>query len=908
LLAVLVPVQTVSATASNGPSYQAAMQAASQSRHVPLELIEAIAYVNTHWDANTPIAADGGVGPMHITPKQMDGATRASGHGKDQIAADVAANLDAGAALLAQAHTSGTSLDSWFSATASTQGPQVAKQVYGVLSTGVTSTTSTGETITLAPQAVSPATSAVSPATSTDYSGATWVPADPGNFSVANRAHDYPIDMIIIHDTETTYGQAIQLFQTPGYAASAHYVVSTGGAITQMVLEKDIAWHAGNWDYNTRAIGIEHEGFAYAQPTWYTTAQYQASAHLAASICERWGVPMDRTHVIGHYQVPDPNNPGLYGGSDHHTDPGPYWDWNQYMSDAQTYANALPSPPHMMVQPQVFPTNGGATITWDGRTCHLPIANYTVVLQPGNITQTVSGTTTQATFTGLTNGTTYTVTVTATNADGSDSNSTTLIPSAPCTTPTLTAAPPTQAGTGSSVTFTGATSACTNPNYRFWIQAPDGTWNITQDYSTSNTFTWAGSDSPNSYHAEVDVRQQTSSVAYDAVANMPYATVACSGARLSPNQLSPEPPGTTVVLTGSANCLGTPEYRFWKRPPGGSWGIVQDYSPTSTYSWNTTGSALGTYYVEVDVRNHGAAAPYETVANISYTLGPQQCHNPTLTANPTSGSSGSSTVFTSTSTGCANPRYRFWIAPPAGSWSIVQDYSPTSTYNWTAISAPGSYRVEVDVRDQTSSNTYDAVNNLAYAVTGCTSAHIATDKPSPQLTGTAAVTLTGSATCPGTPDYRFWIRQPGGAWTIVQDYSPTATYSWNTAALPAGTYSLEVDVRDHGSTSTYEAVGSASFTLSGCISAALTPNPASPQAHGTTITLTASATCTGTPQYRFWVRAPGGAWTVVRDYASGNTFGWTPAAAGTYSLEVDVRNAGSAASYEAVANQTYVVS
>ena len=37
-------------------------------------------------------------------------------------------------------------------------------------------------------------------------------------------------------------------------------------------------------------------------------------------------VPMDRTHVIGHSEVPDPNNPGLYGGSDHHTDPGPNWD------------------------------------------------------------------------------------------------------------------------------------------------------------------------------------------------------------------------------------------------------------------------------------------------------------------------------------------------------------------------------------------------------------------------------------------------------------------------------------------------------------------------------------------------------------------------------------------------------
>src|SRR4029077_2605053 len=112
---------------------------------------------------------------------------------------------------------------------------------------------------------------------------------------------------------------------------------------------KDIAYHAGNWDYNTRAIGIEHEGFASGYPYGYTPIEYNVSAQLAASICSRWGVPMDRTHVIGHYEVPDPNNPGLFGGEEHHTDPGPAWDWNNYMSQAQHYSSRMPSPPHLML-------------------------------------------------------------------------------------------------------------------------------------------------------------------------------------------------------------------------------------------------------------------------------------------------------------------------------------------------------------------------------------------------------------------------------------------------------------------------------------------------------------------------------------------------------------------------------
>jgi N-acetyl-anhydromuramyl-L-alanine amidase AmpD len=257
-------------------------------------------------------------------------------------------------------------------------------------------------------------------ASAPDYPGATWVPASSANYSLADRPHDYPVDMIIIHDIEGSFATGVSIFQDPSSQASAHYVVSKTGQIDEMVLEHDIAWHAGNWDYNTRAIGIEHEGFAWT-PGTFTTAEYQASAHLAASICSRWGVPMDRRHVIGHNEVPDPNNPGLFGGSDHHTDPGPYWDWTYYMGQASTYANALPSPPHMVLDAVATPGNASATLTWNAaRTCHLPITPYHITGQPGNIALDVPANTTSTTIAGLQNGTSYTFTVTASNADGQD--------------------------------------------------------------------------------------------------------------------------------------------------------------------------------------------------------------------------------------------------------------------------------------------------------------------------------------------------------------------------------------------------------------------------------------------------------------------------------------------------------
>src|SRR4029077_13748803 len=96
----------------------------------------------------------------------------------------------------------------WRAALTAAQGPVVARAIMAVLAGGAGRTTSTGETITLAPQSIptSGSSSANGPAaattTSPDYPPATWVPADSSNYTVANRTHDYPIDMIVIHDIE----------------------------------------------------------------------------------------------------------------------------------------------------------------------------------------------------------------------------------------------------------------------------------------------------------------------------------------------------------------------------------------------------------------------------------------------------------------------------------------------------------------------------------------------------------------------------------------------------------------------------------------------------------------------------------------------------------------------------------
>ena len=88
---------------------------------------------------------------------------------------------------------------------------------------------------------------------------------------------------------------------------------------------------------NCHSIGIEHVGETY-DPAGFTLDQYRSSARLVAWLVRRYDVPVDRKHIIGHSQVPTPGQPGTFGGSDHHTDPGPHWKWGFYLKLVRRYA------------------------------------------------------------------------------------------------------------------------------------------------------------------------------------------------------------------------------------------------------------------------------------------------------------------------------------------------------------------------------------------------------------------------------------------------------------------------------------------------------------------------------------------------------------------------------------------
>ncbi len=156
-------------------------------------------------------------------------------------------------------------------------------------------------------------------------------PYDYGNYDLADRPADgLAIRYVVVHDTEELYDPTLAEFQDSHAYVSAHYVIrSKDGLVTQMVPTKDVAWHAGNWYVNTHSVGIENEGFATQGAQWFTERLYHSLARLTRYQAQRFGLPLDRAHVIGHDQVPGPTSAYQAGM---HWDPGPFFDWAHLMA------------------------------------------------------------------------------------------------------------------------------------------------------------------------------------------------------------------------------------------------------------------------------------------------------------------------------------------------------------------------------------------------------------------------------------------------------------------------------------------------------------------------------------------------------------------------------------------------
>ncbi|MEU8542519.1 peptidoglycan recognition family protein [Streptomyces sp. NPDC048717] len=406
---LLLPLLSVSATPSataEAPvpgSLQQQFAVAAEHHGVPQSVLLAVSYLQSRWDAHGGApSVTGGYGPMHLTDavtalaeaphhsdpaedargddarpvrsgadtplpepsalpaglRTLERAATLSGLPAEELRTSTAANIEGGAALLAEAQRdAGLPASSdpadWYGAVARYSGAddtatasRYADDVFDVIRTGESRTTDSGQLVTLAADpGVAPATGQVAglglrapakgPVECPPTVACEWIPApyeefgdgDYGNHDKGNRPESQSVDYIVIHDTEGSWATTLKLVQDPTYVSWQYTLRSSDGRIAQHLALKDVGWHAGNWFVNAKSVGLEHEGFLTSPDSWYTEAMYRSSARLVRYLAKRFDIPLDRQHILGHDTVPATTTSGIPGM---HTDPGPYWDWAHY--------------------------------------------------------------------------------------------------------------------------------------------------------------------------------------------------------------------------------------------------------------------------------------------------------------------------------------------------------------------------------------------------------------------------------------------------------------------------------------------------------------------------------------------------------------------------------------------------
>ena len=175
---------------------------------------------------------------------------------------------------------------------------------------------------------------------------------------------------------------------------------------------------------------------------------------------------------------------------------------------------------------------------------------------------------------------------------------------------------------GATVTFTAGSTGCAAAQYEFWYLPPGGKWTVTQPYGAS-TWSWTTSGLvPGTYQVGVWARQTGSTASYDAyyIGTYQLTLPGCSAAGISASPASPQAAGTRITFTASSSACAAPLYEFWEQKPGGIWTAVQGLGGGTSFSWDSTGSAAGTYNFAVWAVNAGSPNDYDSYATAAFSI------------------------------------------------------------------------------------------------------------------------------------------------------------------------------------------------------------------------------------------------------------------------------------------------
>jgi subtilisin family serine protease len=246
------------------------------------------------------------------------------------------------------------------------------------------------------------------------------------------------------------------------------------------------------------------------------------------------------------------------------------------------------------------------------------------------------------------------------------------------------------------ITFTAsATGGTASYQYRWWLF--DGTsWTAVSAWSTSKTFSWTPTIRNASYRIGVWVKSATNySDSFDcsqATGSIPYPIVGPDPPPLTllsvtSDKPAPQVAGVPITFTATARD-GTPPYQYkWWLFDGVKWNAASNWSAGNSFVW-APGTPNAKYQVGVWVRSATNATDSadrpESRGTVSFPITTSTLTLQNVTPSVAAPQPAGTTIaFTATATGGIAPyQYKWWLFDGA-TWSLVRDWSPGNTFQWT---------------------------------------------------------------------------------------------------------------------------------------------------------------------------------------------------------------------------------
>lgn len=191
-----------------------------------------------------------------------------------------------------------------------------------------------------------------------DYVYKTEITDDLLDPKSSSHKRTYAAELIMLHfssavvdhpDDPYKYEYIREIFDN-NYVGT-HYYVDRDGTVYRWLPEDRAAWHAGNGKFGKKkyknmmneysisieiaAMGSKEEMAKYIEPEeydlldpslpGYTDEQYASLKSLIRDISNKWDIPLDRSHVIGHDEYASQKR-----------DPGELFDWSRVLDSKTT--------------------------------------------------------------------------------------------------------------------------------------------------------------------------------------------------------------------------------------------------------------------------------------------------------------------------------------------------------------------------------------------------------------------------------------------------------------------------------------------------------------------------------------------------------------------------------------------